>query len=1021
MRIGKLVVLATLITSAIAQGPPHNGPRPVDPGWYALQNARVIPEPGQELARATVVMRDGRIVEVAAGNAAPDGATTIDCTGLTIYPGLIEPFFPSDVPALDEDQADQHWNTMVQPQRNALDGGLIDQKAREELRSLGFAVAAAAPSGGILKGTSAVILLDEPNDTERARVLRDQAYTVASLQTNRGAYPGSEMGSIALLRQTLSDGQWYGRSQVAINNDATLASSAPQPSRVLAAVFAQRALPMWFDTQNELQALRCLKIAAEFSRTPVLVGSGMEFRRLQAIVNSGAALVVPLQLPDVPDVSTASAADRVTLRQLQTWEQAPTNSKRLLDAGVTVAWTTARLRSRKDFPARVRDAQAHGITKDQALAAVTSVPAELLGISSSCGSIAKGKLANLVVVAGDLFGKDHVVREVWVGGRRHIINPAKDQGLDGNWRITRGWPDAKQDPAPLLTIDGEKVTCKAGDNEFQVAKIKRDADSLTCQLKGKAADAHTMWLRMHRDGDGLTGTITTTEAGSFAAAAEANQQDNKKPDSGDNKQTSDSDAAASTSLAALPTPLGGYGFVNQPLAEDFAIVGATVWTSDGRGILRDGAVYVRNGKIVFAGPRSELRELPANTHVIDGVGKHVTAGIIDCHSHTGISRGVNESGQAVTSEVRIGDVIDPDDVNWYRQLAGGVTAVNQLHGSANAIGGQSNTVKIRWGVMHPDEMKLADAMPGIKFALGENPRGANRTSTPNTRYPNTRMGVAALLRDRFAAATAYASEHAAYSKLAPRDRAKVLPPRVDLELEAIAEVLASQRLIHCHSYRQDEIFMLCDLANEYGIKIGTFQHVLEGYKVADAIKNSAIGASSFSDWWAYKFEVYDAIPENGAILHEYGVNVSFNSDSNEHARRLNTEAGKAVKYGGVAEREALQFVTRNPAMQLGIFARTGSLTKGKDADIALWSANPLSYAARCEATWVDGRQMFSLERDAKLRQDIHAERQRLLQLALNQKKQPGSRTAKEGDPKDAYWAAEETNLDYCCRNQQGGR
>jgi N-acetylglucosamine-6-phosphate deacetylase len=280
------------------------------------------------------------------------------------------------------------------------------------------------------------------------------------------------------------------------------------------------------------------------------------------------------------------------------------------------------------------------------------------------------------------------------------------------------------------------------------------------------------------------------------------------------------------------------------------------------------------------------------------------------------------------------------------------------------------------------------------------------------------MGVEALLRDRFAAAKVWRAEQAAYEALAPQQRAKVLPPRLDLELEALAEVLAGKRRIHCHSYRQDEIFMLCQLAQEYGVKIGTFQHVLEGYKVADAIAANAIGASSFSDWWAYKFEVYDAIPDNGAILHEAGVSVSFNSDSNEHARRLNTEAGKAVKYGNVAPAEALCFVTKNPAVQLGIFDRTGSLTAGKDADLALWSGDPLSYASRCEATWVEGRLLFSLANDAALCSAITQERRRLLQKAVASARRPGAR---DGDPKDAYWSAEDRTLDYCCRDCEGGR
>src|SRR5690606_21287391 len=345
-----------------------------------------------------------------------------------------------------------------------------------------------------------------------------------------------------------------------------------------------------------------------------------------------------------------------------------------------------------------------------------------------------------------------------------------------------------------------------------------DADSFTCQLKRKATDARTFWIRLHLDKDGLTGICTPSDGRMIGVTATRVAPTAKaKEDPPKTDASTDSEPKTATLLAEteLPTPLGGYGFLTEPDQDDFAIVGATLWTGDGRGKLRDGAIYVRKGKIVFAGTRSELPELPASTRILDAKGKHVTAGIIDCHSHTGISRGVNEGGQGVTSEVRIQDVVDPDDVSWYRQLAGGVTAVNQLHGSANVIGGQSNTVKIRWGVADPDAMSLEAAKPGIKFALGENPRRVNGRSDSNPRYPNTRMGVEGVLRDRFAAAEHYARLHSEYAKLLPRDRAKVLPPRMDLELEALAEVLASRRLVHCHSYRQDEIFMLCGLASEY--------------------------------------------------------------------------------------------------------------------------------------------------------------------------------------------------------------
>lgn len=1021
MRIGIPLVLAALAATAIAQGPPHNGPRPVDPGYYALVHAQVVPSPGQQLADATIVLRYGRIVAVEAAATPPAGATVVDCTGLTIYPGLIEPFCATDVPALPEDQTDQHWNPMVQAQRNALDGALVDEKTREQLRGLGFAVAAAVPSGGILKGTSTVVLLDEPDETSRPRVVRDRAFAAASLTTARGGYPNSEMGAIAVLRQLLADGRWYDRCRRTIENRPELGADAPQPSRVLAAIADQWTLPLWFDTQNELQALRALKVANEFERTAVVVGSGMEFRRLEALAERGAAMVVPLHLPDAPDVSTAADADDVTLRQLQSWEHAPSNSRRLLDRGLTVAWTTARLPERKAFAARVRDAIAAGVTVDEALAAMTTTPAKLLGIERWCGTIAPGKLANLVVCDGELFDEEGVVRDVWVGGVRHVVAEATDLGLDGNWTWATGWPgDAAGAPA-TLAIDGKKVTLQRGEDKLEASGSERTASTMTCRLQGEALGDGVLWLRLHRAEAGLSGELTSADGQRFPvtlrAAQDADEPGDEEP-AADAESAAESDSAATAAqLKPLPTPLGGFGFARLPQPTATAITNATLWTCDGRGIVQGGAIYMRDGKIVFAGPMDEMPQLPDDVQVLDAEGRHVTPGIIDCHSHTGISRGVNESGQAVTSEVRIQDVLDPDDVNWYRQLAGGVTAVNQLHGSANVIGGQSNTVKVRYGVARPDDMFFANSKPGIKFALGENPRRVNGRGD-NSRYPNTRMGVEGLLRDRFAAAEAYAAEQAAYRAQSAEKRARELPPRVDYELEALAEVLAGARWIHCHSYRQDEIFMLCGLADAYGIKIGTFQHVLEGYKVADAIKRSAVGASSFSDWWAYKLEVYDAIPDNGAILHEQGVVTSFNSDSNEHARRLNTEAGKAVKYGGVAPAEALCFVTRNPAIQLGVFARTGSLTRGKDADVAMWSADPLSYRAVCQRTWVDGREMFSLERDAVLRDHVRKERARLIQLALAKGKGKGS---KRGDPRDAYWAAEELDADYCCRNAEGGQ
>jgi N-acetylglucosamine-6-phosphate deacetylase len=401
--------------------------------------------------------------------------------------------------------------------------------------------------------------------------------------------------------------------------------------------------------------------------------------------------------------------------------------------------------------------------------------------------------------------------------------------------------------------------------------------------------------------------------------------------------------------------------------------------------------------------------------MIDAKGKHVTPGIIDCHSHTGISGGVNEGTQACTAEVRIEDVTNPDAINWYRQLAGGVTAVNNLHGSANPIGGQNCVNKNRWGALHPDDMHFEGAKAGIKFALGENVKQSNWDLTERTRYPQTRMGVESIIRDRFTAARDYAKQwsHYPYGEIAKRNGVNgangangaaasngrgEAPARRDIELEALAEILAGDRLIHCHSYRQDEILMLARLAQEFGFRIGTYQHNLEGYKVAEAVRDSAIGASLFSDWWNYKVEVQDAIPQAGPIMWEVGNVVSYNSDSDELARRMNVEAGKAVKYGGLKPEEALKFVTLNPAIQLAVEKRAGSLEAGKDADVVIWSGPPLSAMSRAEMTFVDGRCLFSLEQDAKHRETIAKERQRLIQKLLAQSGERPSMGGEGGGP-----------------------
>jgi imidazolonepropionase-like amidohydrolase len=401
---------------------------------------------------------------------------------------------------------------------------------------------------------------------------------------------------------------------------------------------------------------------------------------------------------------------------------------------------------------------------------------------------------------------------------------------------------------------------------------------------------------------------------------------------------------------------------------------ATVLTVS-HGTLANTDVLIRNGKIAAIG--KDLKA-PEGARVIDATGKFLLPGIIDAHSHTMIDGGVNECTRSVTSMARIQDVLNPTAIGIYRELAGGTTSALLLHGSCNSIGGLSSTVKLKWG--HPAaDFPFPGATPGIKFALGENPKRTNQNPPPGVpgRYPATRMGVEETIRDAFTRARDYKRDWDDYRTAIARGEKNLAPPRRDLELEPLVEVLEGKRYVHSHCYRADEILMLIGVADDFGFKVRTFQHVLEGYKVATEIARHGAGASTFADFWGYKMEAYDAIPYNSAIMMRHGVVVSVNSDSDETARRLNIEAAKMMRYGGLTEEEALKLVTLNPAIQLGIDKRVGTIDVGKDADVVIWSAHPLSVYAHAEQTFIDGELLFDRLADIARRPQLEAERKTL--------------------------------------------
>ncbi len=1124
-------------TSRSPLAPPPNGPRKSEPGdgYVALTNATVHTTPGTVIARATVVVRAGRIESVtpiegdAAKPAVPPGAEERDCTGMHIYAGFLEPYFEVDVPKPDPGAPGSHWNARVTPQRTALDKGAsgIPAKDAETLRSMGFVAAAISPKGGIFRGSGAVVSLmqtsGDPSEAT-AKVYADHVYQTVSLSTRdqsedgppvRGGprpseegrwngYPNSQMGAIALVRQTLIDADWQQNQRATVAGSTAMESLDALRRYQLEQSSAAAHPPhdpgmLLFDAEDELEALREAKIAAEFNRAAAILGSGLEFRRLDAIAKTTLPIVLPLNYPKAPKVGSIGEADAVELKELINWEQAPTNPRRLDAAGLTVALTTSKvpekLGGRKVFREHLGAAIKHGLKADRALAMLTTNAAAVLGVERDFGTVEAGKVASLIIADGELFtdkpdapkkGEPGYVRAgriiaVWVDGRRHVIASKQRRDLGGTWDVTltpgpKAGSNVKitfeidDDFPPAITIV-KRSTDEAGKEDKATTKcqgvsIEEDGrlkftfdhepfgekgvfvssgviekgeegqpvmrgESIRSSgqlLRWAAVRTSTELPKKEPKGRAAKGSKPKPEdgegdksdkadkgdngnanqeggAGSSSARDVANKDDRpstrdpvSNPDNKDESKKSKTPEA--DAIAAIPEklglPVGPYAMAELPKQGRTLLRHATVWTAGEKGVLEDAVVMFDGGKIWFVGTEKEWyfhiasAKMMGGFRDIDCTGKHVTPGIIDCHSHTGISKGVNESGQAVTAEVRIGDVTDPDSISWYRQLAAGVTSVNNLHGSANPIGGQNQVNKNRWGCASPDDMHFAGAIPGIKFALGENVKQSNGDRA-STRYPVTRMGVETLMRDRFTAAKEYLAT------------SKDKNSRRDLELEALAEILEGKRLIHCHSYRQDEILMLCRIAEEFGFKIGTFQHGLEVYKVADVVKDHVYpggGASLFADWWAYKVEVQDAIPYAGPMQTEVGVLTSYNSDSDEMARRLNVEAAKAAKYshGRLTDADALKFITINPAKQLRIDKQVGSLEAGKDADIAIWSGPPLSSMSRCERTFVDGRELFSLEKDAEARKANQAERARIIQKILAGKGDgPGRGKKGEGD------------------------
>ena len=969
---------------------PNNGAPNVTHTLYAFTNCTLHVDADVMILNASLLVQDGKVIRFGEKLEAPKEAISVDLKGKHIYPAFIDLYSDYGMPeakktsAIDTPKKGAYgWNQAIKSEVEAQKLFLHNQSKADELRKQGFATVLTASKDGIVRGSGALVFL--ANAKENESILKDRAAGFYSFNkgTSPQDYPESLMGAIALLRQTYYDAAWY-----ASTGSATMQGQT-EFNITLDAFNKLQELPSIFEGGDKYNDVRGKKVGDEFKVKYIIKGGGNEYQRLYDIQNTFSKFIIPINYPEALDVEDPYDAEQASLGDLKHWEMAPVNLAMLEKNYVQFCITSADLKNKADFLKNLRKAVKYGLSEKTALKALTTHPANFIGVQDKIGSLKQGMYANFFIASKDIFDEDAIIHETWSNGIKHVYSDLAIPDIKGTYQLAVDKNTYKievtkeQDNYAGLVYLKDSAKAKANvqfKNNLLTLSFPYDT-SLVFRLSGNYNEPAKLFIGkgQYADGSWINFTMTQLQIA-----------DTTKPKVVIAKPKLD--------IGKIYYPFTAYG---EPEAESVGLINdtwnkfkkrydailiknVTIWTNEPDSILKDYDVYITEGKIVRIAPNIDAPKL-AFAKTIDGKGMHLTPGIIDEHSHIALFS-VNEGADASSAEVRMCDVINPEDINVYRQLAGGVTTAQLLHGSANPIGGQSCLIKLRWG-KNPDEFKYEKADGFIKFALGENVKHSNGLNPDVARFPQTRMGIEQFYYDYFTRAKAYKKAMEDFGKLSPKDieKNKTVSPRRDLDLDAIAEILDSKRFITCHSYIQSEVMMLMHVADSMKFKVNTFTHILEGYKVADKMKAHGSNASTFSDWWAYKLEVMDAIPYNAAMLTKVGVNTAINSDDAEMGRRLNQEAAKSIKYGKLTEVQALKLITLNPAKMLHIDDKVGSIKVGKVADLVLWTDNPLSIYAKVNTTIIDGQIYYDVNDDAKLRADMQKERARLIAKLIAEK------------------------------------